>query len=327
MSRAVFLLLLCPLLWAVHPIAAPAQSRPFEESEKQHSWFSFNRPSKSNPADQLAWARSLRDDGRLRKATRAFRALVTTWPGSPEAPSAQLELAQTLDVRGKLEDAFEEYDGLTRRFTGGYAYDEVLRRQFEIARAILDKRRGGLLIFGGFRAPERAIPLLEKVVQNGPRSPYAPEAQFLIAQAYEWSDQLELAVVAYMTAQHRYPTGPWAEKSSFGRARMLVRLSEENPNDEETLEQAWAAVAVFLNTYPKSDDAPVAQAYRETLLRRRAKAAYDKALFYDRLAKRPAAAHQAYSTFLRQFPNSEWTAVARARMEELSPFVEKTNEN
>ena len=33
------------------------------------------------------------------------------------------------------------------------------------------------LLFGGFKAPERAVPLFEDVVKNGPRSPFAPEAQ------------------------------------------------------------------------------------------------------------------------------------------------------
>lgn len=304
-----------------------AKSKPYEETEKKHSWFSLSRPSRKNPEDQLAWARKLQEEGRLRKATRAYRALVVTWPGSTEAPLAQWGLAQSLDARHKMEDAFDEYNNLTSHYTGGYPYDSVVQRQFEIAHSIMDKRRGAFLMFGGFKAPERAVPMFEKVVQNAPRASFAAEAQYLIGRAYELSDQLELAVVSYMTAQHRYPGTSWAEKASFGRARCLVRLSEESPNDEEALDQAWAAVVVFLNTFPQSEDAELGKAYRENLLRRRAKASYDKALFYDRIAKRPAAAIQSYENFVRQFPNSEWTALARARMQELTPLVEKHDEN
>ncbi|HMP74857.1 MAG TPA: outer membrane protein assembly factor BamD [Kiritimatiellia bacterium] len=325
MFRSFFL----PIILAaalIAPSAVCARSKPYEESEKEHSWFSFSRPSRKNPADQLVWARELHADGRLRKAARAYRALAVTWPGSEQAPLAQQGLARTLDARGKVEDAFDAYHELATRYTGGYDYDEVIQRQFEIAKSVMDRRRGSLLIFGGFKAPERAVPLFEKVIQNAPRAPFAPEAQYLIGRAYELSEQLELAVVAYMTAQHRYPASPWAATASFGRARALYRLSEESPNDEEALEQAWAAVSVFLNAFAQSPDAELARAYRETLLRRRAKASYDKAIFYDRLAKRPAAAYQSYSVFVRQFPNSEWTALARARMEQLAPLVEKTDE-
>lgn len=305
------------------PSAVWAKSAPYEMTAKKHSWFSFNRPAKKNPIDQLALARQLQADGQLRKAGKAYRALTTTWPGSPEAALAQWGLAQTLDARGKLEDAFNEYNTLATKYTGSYPYDSIVQRQFEIARATMDKRRGALLIFGGFKAPERAIPLFEKVIQNAPRAPFAAESQYLIGYAYELSKQLELAVVAYMNAQNRYPGTEWSEQAAFGRARGLIRLSEESPNDEEALDQAWAAIIVYLNAYPNSQESELARAYRDSLLRRRAKASYDKALFYDKLAKRPAAAVKSYENFVRQYPNSEWSALARARIKELSPLVEK----
>jgi outer membrane protein assembly factor BamD (BamD/ComL family) len=326
MSLKFLLFSVIALLVAFTPFAG-AEAKAYEESEKKHWWFSLSRPAKKTPEEQLAWARQLHEQGRLRKATRAYRALAVTWPGSPEALLGRLGLAQTLDERGKLEDAFDAYHELATRFTGGYSYDQVVKRQFEIARETMERRRGGFLFFGGFRAPERAVPMFEKTLQNAPRAPFAAEAQYLIGRAYEESDQLELAVVAYMTAQHRYPTSPWAPKAAFGRARALVRLSEESPNDEEALEEAWAAVVLFINMYPQSDDIDVAKAYRDTLLRRRARAAYDKAVFYDRIARRPVAAWRAYDNFVRQFPNSEWTAIARARMDSLSPLVENQNES
>lgn len=313
------------LLLLVPPTARTAEP-PYEESAKQHSWISFNRPARKTAADQLAYADTLRAEGSLRKAGKAYKALVVTWPGSPQAAAAQYGHAQMLDARGKTLEAFEEYEFLMTRFAGGYPYDDVLQRQFDIAKETLTRPRGAFLFFSGFQAPERAVPLLEKVVKNGPRAAFAPEAQYLIGKAYELSEQHELAVVAYMTAQHRYPLSPFAEKASFGRAHCLYLLSEENANDTEALDQAWAATVFFINSFPRSEDVDVAKAYRETLLRRRAKASYDQAVFYDRLAHRPAAALQSYRSFVRQFPNSEWTSVASLRIEELSRTVEKPHE-
>ncbi|MCS6771912.1 MAG: outer membrane protein assembly factor BamD [Kiritimatiellae bacterium] len=304
---------------------APA-ARPYEESAKKHSWFSLSRPQKKNPSEQLVYARRLHEEGKLRKATRAYRALVVTWPGSPEAAAAQLGLARSLDERGQLQNAFDAYHTLATRYTAGYDYDKVIQRQFDIACTLMEKRRGGFLIFPGFEAPERAIPYFEKVIQNAPRAPFAAEAQFRIGWAYERSEQLELAVVAYLTAQNRYPDSPWAEKAALGRMRALVRLSEESPNDEEALDQAWAAVVFFLNTYPNSQDAELARAHRDNLLRRRAKMAYEKAVFYDRVVRRPEAAKQAYENFIRQFPNSEWASIAKIRVEVLSNRVGPSDE-
>jgi outer membrane protein assembly factor BamD (BamD/ComL family) len=303
-------------------LGASALAKPYEETQKRHSWFSFNRPSKKNPADQLTHADKLFAAGSLRKAGRAYRALAMTWPGSAEAVPAQLRYARSLDARGKVEPAFDAYQALMEANAGGFPYDDVLKRQFELAQEVMNRRKGKLLLFGGFKAPERAVPLLEKVVQNGPRSPFAAEGQYLIGRAYELSEQLELAVVAYMTAQHRYPLSPFAEKSAFGRTRALYRLAEESPNDEEALEQAWAGVVLFMNSYPKAEDSELAKAYRDTLLSRRSRTAYEKAVFYDKLAKKPAAALQAYRSFIKMYPHSEWATLAQQRIDELAPQVE-----
>ncbi len=304
-------------------ISAPA-AKPYEETQKQHSWFSFNRPAKKNPADQLAHADALYEEGKLRKAGRAYKALYITWPGSPQAVPAQLRYARTLDARHKLEPAFDAYQALMEANAGGFAYDEVLQRQFDIAQEVMNRRKGKLLIFGGFKAPEHAIPLFEKVVQNGPRAPFAPQAQYLIGQCHEVSEAYELAVVAYMTAQHRYPLSPYAEKAAFGRARALYTLSEESPNDADALEQALAGVVLFLNRYPNSEETELAKAYRDTLYTKRVRAAYNQALFYDKLARKPVAALQAYRSFVKMYPRSEWAEVAQQRMDELAAHVEKT---
>jgi len=314
--------LLFALLAAFGLWATPAPAKPYVETQKKHSWFSFNRPAKKNPTDQLAYADRLFAEGHLRKAGNAYKALAVTWPGSPEAVPAQLRYARSLDARGKSDKAFEAYQSLMEANAGGFPYDDVLQRQFDLAQEMMNRRHGRLLLFGGFKAPERAVPMFEKVVKNGPRSPRAAEAQYLIGWAYEISDQLELAVVAYMTAQHRYPESEYAEKASFGRARTLYRLSEESPNDEEALEQAWAGVLLFLNSYPQSEEIEVAKAYRDTLLSRRARTAYDKAVFYDRKAKKPSAALQAYRSFIKLFPGSEWVPVAQSRIDQLAAQVE-----
>lgn len=320
MRSTLFFVLLLSVCLPVVSVTA----KPYEETQKRHTWFSFNRPAKKNPTDQLAHADRLFAEGALKKAGKAYRALAMTWPGSPEAVPAQLRYARSLDARNKTEKAFEAYQNLMKAHAGGFPYDDVLKRQFELAKEVMARRRGRVLLFGGFKAPERAVPLFEDVVKNGPRSPFAPEAQYLIGWCYEISDQLELAVVAYMTAQHRYPDSPFADKAAFGRARSLYRLSEESPNDEDALEQAWAGVVLFLNSFPQSEDAELARAYRDTLLGRRARAAYDKAVFYDKLAKKPAAALQAYQTFVRMYPRSEWASVAQTRMDELAANVETT---
>lgn len=297
----------------------PARAETYVEAGKTHSWLSFSRPAKKSPAAQLSHAERLMNDNQLRKAGRAFRSLVITWPGSVEAPLAQWYYARTLDKRGKIREAFDEYQILMENYSGRFAnYDEVLARQFEIAKTVMNTRKGRVLFLPGFEAPERAIPLFEKIIQNGPRSPHAAEAQFLIGQAYENSFQYELAVVAYIATLHRYPNSPFAEGAAFGRARSLYAISKDYPNDQRALAEAWAGLMVFIRAFPNSDYRNEALDMRGVLLERKAQAAFDIADYYDRIAKRPDAALESYQDFIRQFPDSTLTARARERITQLA---------
>jgi len=294
------------------------RGQPYEEYGKKHSWFSFSRPAEKSPAAQLEHAQRLLDAGRYKKAQRAFYSLAITWPSSPEAPMAQWAYARILDQRGKKEDAFEAYQTLMTKYPGRFPdYDEILARQFEIAKALITQKRGRLF-FGGFEAPERAIPFLESVIKNGPRSVHAPEAQYFIGYAYEQNYEYEMAVVAYIAAQHRYPFSPFAEKAAFGRARSLYKLSTDRPNDQRALEEAWAGVMVFLRAFPQSEFAGEAEGMRDRLLTARARSAFNIARFYDKIARRPDAAKISYEQFIQLYPASPWTPKARERIDVLA---------
>jgi outer membrane protein assembly factor BamD (BamD/ComL family) len=312
------------LLLAVFPERASGQAH--VEEEKKHSWFSFSKPSKSNPSDQMDYAQDLLRAKKLRKAGKAFRSLAITWPSSAEAPLAQWAYARILDERGKMEDAFDAYQVLLDRHGGRFPeYQQVLTRQFEIAKSIMGKKRG-VIIFGGFEAPERAIPYFESVIRNGPRSPHAPEAQYLIGEAYESNYEYNLAVVAYSSTVHRYPLSAFAERASFGRARSLHTLSKTYPNNPQYIDEAWAGTMAFLRAYPGSENKAEAETMRDEILQRRAKNAFAIVEYYDKIARRPQVALESYRNFVQVYPNTKWTDTARQRITELEATLTVKNE-
>ena len=301
-------------------------AKPYQETEARSHWYNFFiRPAKDNPRAQLAYAEGLQTDGWLRSATKQYRRLTVFWPEAPEAPKAQLALARVLDTRQKWEDAFEEYTYLIEHYPGTFPYNDILQRQFEIAETVMATRKGKFLFFPGFKAPDRAIPLFEKIIEHGPEWEKAPECQYLIGRAHEFGYEYELAVAAYLTAIVRYPDSPFAEQSAYHRALCLELLASAEPNNESALDEAWTAMHQFVARYPKSEYVAEITKLREKLFRSRAQMAFNRARYYDTIARQPKAALMEYQDFVRFYPHSDWTAEAQKRIEKLVLLVGKND--
>lgn len=313
---------LAAALWAALLPAAIAAKPYTEELAPEGNRGLFLRPRQDTPAEQLAHAEALLQEGRERAADRQFRALVRTWPSTPEAGAAQFQHAAYLQRRGKLEKAFESYQFLVENYPGRFPYETVLERQFEIALEIKDHRRGAFLGLPGFTSPERALPMLEDIVRNGPRWERAPEAHFLMGSIREQNKEYDLAVVSYLETLLRYPRSPYAMEAAFARARCLVTLADRNPYDKDRTEEAWYALSVFLTSYPESEYAEEARAMYAKITERRAERAYQIAEYYDKTADNPEAALTAYRTFVNSHPSSKWTESAQQRITTLQEIVE-----
>ncbi len=300
-------------------------SRPYEEEKPRRSRFSLLRPARSNPETQLQYADHLLEKNRHRGARRQYRALVRYWPHSREAARAQLQYARLLEDWGRESRAFEEYEKLIRSYAGLFPYNEVLERQFHIAAEHLEERRGRFLFFRKTATPERAIPKFESLLENAPQWNRAPKVQYLLGRAHEMSRRYELAAHAYETVEARYPRSEFVEDASFGRARVLYRIAREQRNYDRAAETALIALNMFLRAYPESEHRDEALAYRETLTTQRARIAWKKADYYDRIARRPRAALMAYEMLMQDFPQSEWHVFAESRAAEIRSILEKDN--
>lgn len=315
------------LVWVTFCLvaSAPAREKPYVEEYGRRGFFArmFNRPRCANPAQQFEYANQLLDQGRVRKAAKAYLALTRHWPAAPEAAEAQYRYARILDQRGKVQNAFDEYQRLFDYYPHMFPYEEVLNRQFELAVHLMNKRKGRFLFLPGFQAPERAVPLFEKIVANGPEWEKTPEAQFLLGRAQELALEYEAAIIAYATVQQRYPNSRFAEEAAYRLVLCWKKLADESPNNQQLLYNAWVTAMFYLNSYPMSERAQEIRELSRVVLDRRAEIAYNIARYYDRIIKKRAAAIAAYEACVREYPQSKWAEEARRRLEELSGASEK----
>ena len=293
---------------------AAAKTEPAVE-RKSSSW--FHRPKKDTPAEQLAYADSLRDAGRDSRAASQYSALVHEWHESPEAPRAQFEYAKLLEKQGDYAEAFDEYEYLIRNFVSGFSFNEVVDRQYRVANAIMSTPGRFLWIIETAPDYEKALPLFEKIVANAPRWSQTCQAQYDIAQIHERKGELDEAISAYEIVQQNFPRDALAVDAAFRQGECLARLARENPREERRSQAARTLLQRVLREHPNAHEAAQARQWLQEVVARLAAMAYERAQFYDRRSGNPKAAAIAYRDFLNKFPDDHRAAAARARLETL----------
>lgn len=283
------------------------------------SWFDKRNPTS---AEQWDYAREAQNKGWLKKADRRMLYLVRRWPNSKEAPWAQRARSDMLYSRGKLKDAFKEYQFLIDNYSSRMLdYDSVLESQFEIAVDVMNRRRMRWL-FGGYRAPEYAVDYFEDVIRNGPQWSKAPEAQFLIGQAYQEAKELELAISAYGVLGYRYPESSFAEEAAWQRIACLDQLRQEFPCSLEILGRTLTATTVFLASHPESAKKGETILLRNKLYEVKARKGFDEAAFYAKVPKKPEAAIIYYERMIEEYPKSKLVPEAQVRIAEIKHLMQ-----
>jgi outer membrane protein assembly factor BamD (BamD/ComL family) len=296
--------------------------RTYSHAEKKQRSL-FHRPEKSTAADQLAFAAAQEKEGRFRTAKDAYDDLVHHWHDSREAPEAQLALARVLFKQAKYEKAFKAFQYLVDHYAGRFQYNEVLDYQHRIANQIMNDRWGDVLFMPGFEAPERALPLLNQIVVNGPNWDKAPGVRLTVGMIHEELKDYESAVTAYDAVEQHHARSPEAETAAFRKAHCLYILSEKTPRDEKRCRRALSAMASFLARHKQSPDRAEAEIYLAELKVRLAEMYYERALYYDEIVRRPASALIAYRDFLKKFPASDRAEAVFTRIEALEREVEE----
>ena len=290
------------------PAAAPDLKTP---------WHLFGAPAENAPDAQLARGRRLEGQKRWSAAIDAYQALVHNWGASPEAAEAQLSLARLLEFSGRYEDAFREYQYWLEHYGsaggGAFGYADVVAAQFACANQV----RTTVTASPWSPSYELAAAMFRRIAENAPDGGRAAESVFLEGTCLELAGADDRAKTAYDRLAVKYPGSPLVPSARFRAAFCRARLSDGAPNDERLLVHAIEALRAALATAPDAPDAPRAAEWERELVARQTAQAFERAAFYDRVRRNPAAAALAYREFLRRHPDAAEAPRARERIAEI----------
>jgi len=278
----------------------------------------YYTPAKSSPAEQLSYADSLKAKGKNAKAGRLYQSLVHTWHDSEEAPIAQMKFAALMEEKKDYEQAFKEYEYCVRYYSGSISYRDILAAEFRVANAVLGSKPRFLLVFSDDSGPDKALAMFRKIVENGPNWEQAPEAQLIIGRIYEQQEEFADAVREYETLMQNYPNSDEAAEAYYRIGNCLFAIFRKRPRDERSAHRVRAHLQGYLRKYPSGVHGGEVSRRLEVLTGQLAQQAYDRAVFYDKKARKTEAALLAYRDFLNKFPDSAMAESARQRVADLS---------
>ena len=285
-------------------------------SKKTPGWFRWwSGPKMDSAAEQLVWAEGLDSQDKFWRASRAYNALIEEWPTSPEAPVAQLKLAQLKEREGDYIDACEEYRYLLDFFSAKCNYAEVVDADFAMCEKM--REEGKTIVFFRFANTVDVRRAYEALVLRAPGAAFVPGAMLTIAQLREDEGKLELAVAVYENLRNLHPGTVEARTAMHREAKVRMQLIDEHGYNRERIRDTinFLRLAVRSNcTIAERNDYV---AWLDEARKALDTATFVGSKFYDSRTRTRRSAINAYRLYLEDYPDGEHSAEARARLEEL----------
>jgi outer membrane protein assembly factor BamD len=297
-------------------IYTPGEGWTYEPAGGEGNW------QRTRAKDQLIVAQDAFDKKDYRLALKAARRVVRVWPLSDYAPQAQYIVGRCYETRGVDERAFKEYQTLLEKYPKAVNYEEVLKRQFDIANRFLGGEWFRLWTYiPFFPSMDRTSDLFEKIVKNGPYSDIAPQAQMKIGEAREKQSNYAEAVKAYQRAADRYNDRPQiAADATYREGIAYEKQAQTAEYDQSTAGQAIATFTDFMTLYPDDSRVPESQKTITQLRMEQARGNFEIARYYEKNKKWNGAMIY-YNEVLLRDPNSPYAAQARERIEAIKKHL------
>ena len=182
------------------------------------------------------------------------------------------------------EKAFKEYQNLLDSYPTSKHYEESLDRQFKITNKYLAGKRFRLWgLFPLYRSMVKTTEMYENLIDNGPFSEVAPDAQMNIGAAKEKQKKYAEAVKAYEKAADKYHKQPDVVSNALYKAGMaLLQEAKTAEYDQGAASKAVDVFTDFIALFPDDNRVEDARGHIDELRIEQARGSLMVARFYDK---------------------------------------------
>lgn len=223
------------------------------------------------------------------KGISGYKQIVSKYPLTSSAATAQFRIAQAYESDGKLLKAFDEFQVLIDTYKSSPHFAQALDSQFNIAKQARSERLDSLMGIKKKLGREDTLKLFKQVVDNAPQGAHAAESTYEMAQIYEEDGSTGAAINSYQDVVDQYSRSPLAAEAQKKIAELNFDKVESGTRDASALKESRDAAAQAASLFPDASATAETRELMPQIDEKEAENAFRIGRFYEKSGNKKAA--------------------------------------
>ncbi len=268
------------------------------------SWVNPEQLTRETTDQRFKYAITLMIEREYVSAIGIFKGVIKDNPGTELAEESQLNIAKTYYLLGDYKNSFRAYEQFIDKDPTTRRLPEILDKEFQVGVSQMERDENG------------AIKVFERIIERNPLGFIAADSQVKIAECYYQLRQFDLAEDSFMTVMENYPNSEWVPYAQFRIPYCKLSNIRVQERNYDLLAKSRDGFEIYLANNPQGALVGATNEIISEIDIKLAEREYETGMFYLRM-KRPDAGFIYFESVTKNYPNSEWAALAEGKIKML----------
>ncbi|GAX59591.1 lipoprotein [Candidatus Scalindua japonica] len=268
------------------------------------SWVDPDKLTRETNDQQYKYAIALMIKREYISAIGVFKSVIKENPDTELAVESQLNIGKSYFLAGDYKSSFRAYERLIEKDPATRRLQEILDREFNVGVAQMERDEYG------------AIKVFERIIERNPLGFIAADSQVKIGECYYQLREFDQAEDSFLSVMENYPDSEWVPYAQFRIPYCKLSNIRAQERNYDLLTKSRNGFEVYLANNPQGALVNDTHEIIKEIDTKLAEREYETGTFYLR-QKRPAAGLIYFKSVIKNYPESEWAALAEEKIKML----------